>query len=167
MSDGLNFQRFLDGVVDAFRARDFEAFEARMGLPLTVFSFEGTAVVTGAEDLRHYFAMYLQNLDRAGVTHQIRVATSFYQIGPSLAACTYDTHLFRGGQRVIEPFASATTLRQHDGRWQVVSLMSAIPHARSWFRDHAIEASAVPRAGPAGDPPPAAPRAGPRGGAGR
>lgn len=151
MSEGLNFQRFLDGVVDAFRARDFGAFEARIGVPLTVFSFEGTAVVTKTEDLRHYFDMYIQNLDRVGVTDQVRVATSFYQIGPTLAACTYDTHLFRGGQRVIEPFASATTLRQHDGRWQVVSVMSAIPHARSWFREHAIGARPPPAGGPSGD----------------
>ena len=125
--------------MDAFRTRDFEAFEERIGLPLTVFSYDGTAVVTDTDDLRHYFEVYLATLEAQGVTDMIRVATSFYQIGPSLAACTYDTYLFRNGQRVIEPFASATTLRQNNGRWQVVSLMSAIPHAPSWFDEHALE----------------------------
>ena len=138
MTDGLNFQHFLDAVVDSFRTRKFAEFRERMGLPLTVFSYEGTAVVTSASDLRHYFELYLANLERFGVTDQVRMATSFYQIGPTLAACTYDTYLFRDGQRVIDPFASATTLRLQDGRWQVVSLMSAIPHARSWFREHAV-----------------------------
>ncbi len=138
MPDRLNFQHFLDGVVDAFRMRDFEAFRERISLPLTVFSYEGTAVVTEAEDLRHYFHLFVESLDRAGVTDHVRVATSFYQIGPNLAACTYDTYLFRDGTRVIEPYASSSTLRFEEGRWRVVSIMSALPHARSWFDDHAI-----------------------------
>ena len=142
MAEVLDFQRFLDAVVEAFARRDFEAFRRRMGLPLTVFSYEGTAVVADPEDLRHYFELYVANLARMGVTHQRRVATSFYEIGPALAAGTYDTHLFRGEERVIEPFAASTTLRhEEDDRWKVVSLMSAIPHARSWFRQHAIAAS--------------------------
>ena len=140
MAENLNFQDFLDEVVDAFRRRDAEAFCDRMGVPLTVFSYEGTAVVTDREDLRHYFRLYLENLDRAGITDMSRVATSFYQIGPNLAACTYDTHLLREGKRAIEPYASSTTLRNEDGRWRVVSIMSAIPHGRSWFKEHAIRA---------------------------
>ena len=138
MSDRLNFQRFLDDIVDAFRMRDFEAFRERIGLPLTVFSYEGTAVVTEEEDLRHYFHLFLAKLAQAGVTDHARVATSFYQIGPNLASCTYDTYLMRDGERVIEPYASSSTLRLDDGRWKVVSIMSALPHARSWFDEHSI-----------------------------
>ena len=140
MVEGLNFQDFLDGVVETIRTRDFDAFEAHMGLPLTVFSYEGTAVVTDPEDLRHYFRLYVENLERTGVDEQRRIATSFYQIGPKLAACTYDTHLLREGKRVIEPYASSSTLRCEDDRWRVVSIMSAIPHGRSWFKEHAIRA---------------------------
>ena len=72
------------------------------------------------------------------MTDQRRLATSFYQIGPHLASCTYDTHFLREGKPALPPFASASTLRLTDDGWRAVSLMSSIPQARSWFREHAV-----------------------------
>ena len=140
MSEPLNLQRFLDGVVHAFRTRSFDAFEARIALPLTVFSYEGTAIVTRTSDLQRFFETYLASLDAHGISDQRRMATSFYQIGPQLASCTYDTTFLREGKPALPPFASAVTLRLTEGGWRAVSLMSSIPQARSWFRDHAVEA---------------------------
>ena len=139
----MNFQRFLDGIVDAFESRDFEAFESRIGLPLTVFSYEGTALVARIGDLRHYFEAYVSKLEALGVTEHRRVATSFFEIGPALASCTYETLYLRNGSPVVPPFSSASTLRLIDGGWRVVSLMSSIPQARSWFQRHAIDVEAA------------------------
>ena len=55
-------------------------------------------------------------------------------VGPSLAAGAYDTHLLRGGQRVVEPFASVAMLRREDGAWRLASVMRAMTHDRWRFR---------------------------------
>ena len=45
-------QAFLDAIVDGSRARDFEAFERHMALPLTVILPDGTLAVADTADLR-------------------------------------------------------------------------------------------------------------------
>ena len=127
-------QAFLDAIVDGSRARDFEAFERHMALPLTVILPGGTLTVADAADLRAGFEGDLAALDGHGVTDYVRVATSMTWVGPSLAAGAYDTHLLRNGQRVVEPFASVAMLRREDEAWRLASVMHAMAHDRWRFR---------------------------------
>ncbi len=130
----LDFQGFLDAIVDAVRVRDFEAFEPRYALPVTVIAAQGTYLIEDRGDLLGAFDGYIAALDGHGVTDYVRVSTSLTRIAPTLAAGTYETHLLRNGTRVAEPFASAVLLRHDDGEWRATTFMVALTQERWRFR---------------------------------
>ena len=127
------FQAYLDAVADAIRARDFEAFRGLMALPVVVITAEGTEVVAGTDDLRAGFDGYLAALDGHGVTDYVRVLVSATRVSPTLASCTYVSHLLRNGARVVEPFPTSVMLR-HDGGWRGTSFMLSVTHDHWRFR---------------------------------
>ena len=129
----LDFQAFLDAIVDSVRSRDFERFLGHFTLPQTVITGEGTAVLTQPAQVRAGFDAYVLLLERLGVTDYVRTASSLHMISPVLATGVYQTHLLRNGLRMIDPFPSTATLRCDDGAWRVTSVMSAIPQAGRWL----------------------------------
>ena len=134
MSGTDEFQHYLDEIVDAIRARDFEAFRAHIALPVTVITAEGTQIIAGSDELRDGFEGYIAALDGHGVTDYVRVVLSATAISPTLASCTYMTHLLRNGARVVEPFPSTVLLRRDDGTWRAISFMVSLTHERWRFR---------------------------------
>lgn len=157
----LDFQAYLDEVVDAVRSRDFGRFERCLALPLAVMAVEGTAVMTRREEMERAFEAYLLNLQRLGVTDYVRTASALHTLGPGYAMGVYQTHLLRNGVRMMAPYYTTITLREMDGGWRTTSLATAVPGAAHWFRLPPFLGAEAPSrkdAGPGsdreGDPPP-------------
>lgn len=130
----LDFQAYLDEVVDAVRSRDFSRFERCLALPLAVMALEGTAVMTRRDEMRRSFEAYLVNLERLGVTDYVRTASALHMLGPGYAMGVYQTHLLRNGVRMAAPYYTTITLREAEERWRTTSLATAVPGAAHWFR---------------------------------
>ena len=130
----LDFQAYLDRVVDATRSGDFLTFESCLALPLAVMCLEGTAIMTTRDEMRGSFEAYRLNLVRLGVTDYVRTASALHMIGPGYAMGVYQTHLLRNGTRMVEPYSTTITLREMGGGWRTTSLATAVPGARHWFR---------------------------------
>ncbi|MEI4470512.1 hypothetical protein [Frigidibacter sp. MR17.24] len=139
------FQSWLDRVGQTFFDNDFDAYADTMALPFIVMTTRRTMIITDRETLHEGFDAFRHLIRNQRATDLFRVATDVYPIGGAILSGCYETHLLRGGQRLIEAYRSSALLRREaDGIWRASCIANAMSN-RSWpIRAPRIEANDAP-----------------------
>ena len=127
----LDFQTWLDIVGQTFFDEDFDAYAAYVSIPFTLITREATLTVIDRASLRKGFDLYCRMFQTMGVTDMIRTASGVTAMGPDLLCGNYETHILRGGLRILPPFPSSMALRHEDGRWKAASVTNSWTN-RTW-----------------------------------
>jgi DNA integrity scanning protein DisA with diadenylate cyclase activity len=125
------FQKHLDDVSAALMTDDFESYITMVANPLVVITEKATTIVTSVEQYRFGFDSYAGMLRTEKATDLIRLAKEVSILGPSLMTGRLETNIMSSGQRIYGPFESAMSLKLHDGRWLLCSVVSPV-HAEKW-----------------------------------
>lgn len=123
-------QAWVDRMGAACFANDLATFEQGVSLPFTLVTARRTLVQTEAAQIREGFETFRAMLMTLRATAMLRLVESAVRISPHSLVAIYETQIVSGGQRVAEPFRSAVTLVEQDGRWRAACISNGLTNTR-------------------------------------
>lgn len=136
-------QNHHDTLSKAVLDRDFDAFAACMAIPHTVTTAADTHTVTSLEQMAEIFKKHSAKIRSQGVTAFIRTVKRAEFIAADLIIAEHESHLMRGGTRVVRPYPSRTWLRCINSRWLEFHAANGILNMAGDF-DTVTKPAAVP-----------------------
>ena len=126
----LDFQTWLDVVGQTIFDDDFDAYAAHVCVPFTLITQQETLTVPDRGGLRRGFDVYVNMFRTLQVTDMIRTASGVTAMGSDLLCGNYETHILRGGLRIVPPFMSSMVLRAEGGTWRAASITNSWSNKR-------------------------------------
>lgn len=123
------FAQLAEKITAALLNEDFELYESVMQLPLRVEPRNGEPyTLFDREALRRDFELYANSIRLQHVTDIYRPLVSVLELDADWVEVTVETHILRGGERVVDPFRTQFILRQSDGCWRIGTIRSSLGH---------------------------------------
>ncbi|MEI4486515.1 hypothetical protein V8J36_09965 [Frigidibacter sp. MR17.14] len=142
-----NFQGWLDRVGKTFFDNDFDGYADTMILPFVMVTARQTMVIQSLDQQREGFDAFRALMDRLGATDLFRLGAGVYPVGSTILCGSYETHLLRNGQRLIEAFRSSAMLRLgDDGIWRAACIANSLTNLSWPIRTLQSEANDAPLA---------------------
>lgn len=123
------FAELAEKITAALLSGDFALYESALLLPLRVEPRSGepyTLHDRGA--LRKDFELYANSIRLQNVTDIYRPVVGIVELDPDWVEVTVETHILRGGERVVDPFKTQFVLRTKDGEWRIATIRSSLGH---------------------------------------
>lgn len=126
------YQDALNGISQAFRDADFDAYAAAIDLPYLVQTREATLLVTEVEDLRSTFMALVDGIRARGVRHYERVARAADYVARDRIAGWHHTHILGDEGHLLYPHVSHHVIVRREGRWRFSEAVYDMLTASRW-----------------------------------
>lgn len=133
------YQAVLDRLSRAALDGDRDIIRRHVRLPLVAATGAGPLTITTEAALMAYCLAYTHTLRQLGATDYIRIARTARFVAPDRIEGLHYTHVIRGSDRIVAPYASRMALAEGAGGWAVVEA------------NHSLAAEEVPPPLPAAD----------------
>lgn len=116
--DALNiYQAHVDALSRAMMARDFEAFAAKIQLPLLIKHVGAEQLIKTEDEMATHFHGLHATLKSQGVTDFIRIAEEATYRADDVIEGTHITHILQSGKRLVQPYPNHLRLERINGEW--------------------------------------------------
>ncbi|WP_146038084.1 hypothetical protein [Tabrizicola aquatica] len=123
-------QTYLDDVGHAVMSEQFEAYAARIQMPLRILTSSANLSIATLEDLEDGFDDFVAMLQGYGVTSMIRTVRAAVFQGTDHIVGVYDTRLMNENHQVLPTFHSKMWIGCYGGVWKAIKIHNTTKAAR-------------------------------------
>jgi hypothetical protein len=123
-------QSYLDDMRDIVMREQFEAYAARIQLPLNLLTSSANITVRTLADLQDGFDDFTEMMQSLGVTDMNRTVKLARFIGNDHVVGIYETRLMKGASLALPPFHSKMWVGSYDGVWKAVKIHNTTKEPR-------------------------------------
>ena len=123
-------QTYLDDLGHAVMSEQFEAYAARIQMPLRILTSSANLNIATIEDLEDGFDDFIAMLQSYGVTSMIRTVQAAVFQGTDHIVGVYDTRLMNERQQVLPTFHSKMWIGCYGGVWKAIKIHNTTKAAR-------------------------------------
>lgn len=122
----VNFQSFIEKVIDAIRQDDLEAYLPLIDLPYLINTAVGSHFFVRQSELVDNFHLFRMGFFKMGFVDVSVKVVSSTMLGESLASFIFETQPVRGDGQPVDPYLTCMTIRKVRGRWCAISATASV-----------------------------------------
>lgn len=123
-------QSYLDDLGKTVMREDFDAYVARIQLPLRIITSSASLKVATTEDLKDGFDAYVEMIQSYGVTDMARTAHAAVFQGNEHIVGVYETRLMNDTRQVLPTFHSKMWIGCYGGVWKAIKIYNTTKETR-------------------------------------
>lgn len=123
-------QAYLDEMAKIVMNEWFDAYAARVQLPLSILTSSANITVTTRADLEDGFDDFIEMIRSHGVTHMQRAVQAATFQGNDHIVGVYETRLLAGEKLALPVFHSKMWIGCYDGVWKAIKIHNTTNEAR-------------------------------------
>lgn len=123
-------QAYLDEMAKIVMNEWFDAYAARVQLPLSILTSSANITVTTRTDLEDGFDDFIEMIRSHGVTHMQRAVQAATFQGNDHIVGVYETRLLAGEKLALPVFHSKMWIGCYDGVWKAIKIHNTTNEAR-------------------------------------
>lgn len=123
-------QSYLDGIAMTVMQEQFDAYAARIQLPLRILTSSTSLKVATTEDLKDGFESFIEMIQSHGVTDYLRFVHAANFQGNDYIVGVYETQMRSEGRLVLPVFHSKIWIGQYGGTWKAIKIHNTTKETR-------------------------------------
>jgi hypothetical protein len=123
-------QSYLDDVGKTVMMERFDAYAARIQLPLRIITSSASLKVATTEDLKDGFEAFVEMIQSHGVTDMVRTAHAAVYQGNDHIVGVYETRLMNESRQVLPTFHSKIWIGCYGGVWKAIKIHNTTKETR-------------------------------------
>lgn len=138
-------QDFLDRMSYVLSSHDMDLARDTFALPFIAAMPDESLTATTEAELSRLCAAFRDTMLSLQVDNVIRIAKTVSHLSRTLMVCTYESHVMRGTERIVPPYASSASLRREDGHWRAYNVTNGLSF-KAWVttRSSAMQSFVTP-----------------------
>jgi hypothetical protein len=123
-------QSYLDDIAQTVMKEQFEAYAARIQLPLRILTSQASLNVATTEGLKDGFESFIEMIQSLGVTNYLRFVHAASFQGNDHIVGVYETQMLSEGRLVLPIFHSKIWIGQYGGAWKAIKIHNTTKETR-------------------------------------
>jgi hypothetical protein len=123
-------QTYLDDIAQTVMKEQFDAYAARIQLPLRILTSQASLKVATTEDLKDGFESFIEMIQSHGVTDYLRFVHAANFQGNDHIVGVYETRMLSEGRLVLPIFHSKIWIGQYGGAWKAIKIHNTTKETR-------------------------------------
>ncbi len=123
-------QSYLDDLGNIVMREKFDAYVARIQLPLRILTSSASLKIATTEDLKDGFEAYVEMIQSYGVTDMVRTAHAATFQGNEHVVGVYETRLMNEDRQVLPTFHSKMWIGCYGGVWKAIKIHNTTNETR-------------------------------------
>lgn len=123
-------QSYLDDIAQTVMKEQFDAYAARIQLPLRILTSQASLKVATTEDLKDGFESFIEMIQSQGVTDYLRFVHAANFQGNDHIVGVYETRMLSEGRLVLPVFHSKIWIGQYGGAWKAIKIHNTTKETR-------------------------------------
>jgi hypothetical protein len=123
-------QSYLDDIAQTVMKEQFDAYAARIQLPLRILTSQASLKVATTEDLKDGFESFIEMIQSHGVTDYLRFVHAANFQGNDHIVGVYETRMLSEGRLALPIFHSKIWIGQYGGAWKAIKIHNTTKETR-------------------------------------